>query len=216
MKAGLSLDGKITFLPKQGAALTGSESNRYVHQVRNQVDAILIGVETACIDNPSLTTRLEGNETSRDPLRIVLDSRLRLPTDARVINRDSSAETWVFCGMQASQEKEEQLVLRGVKVWRMPLSSANRLDLFELLRFLGKKNITSVLVEGGSRVHGSFYHHQLVDELLLFYAPFIVGDQGTPLVQGYSLDCRPESPIFNTTSIQLLGNDFLFRGIIRK
>lgn len=216
MKAGLSLDGKITFLPGQGAALTGPESKRFVHQIRNQVDAILIGVETALIDNPSLTTRLEGVDETRDPVRIVMDSRLRLPADASMITQDSSAETWVFCGEQASREKEAHLVRSGARVFRMPLDGDNRIDLAEMLRFLGMKNITSILVEGGARVHGAFYQQQLVDELLLFYAPFIIGDRGTPLVHGYSLTGRTKAPLLSTTSIHPLGNDVLFRALIQK
>lgn len=216
MKAGLSLDGKISFSPKQGAAITGSESRQYVHELRNQVDAILIGVETALIDNPSLTTRLKELEETRDPLRIVLDSRLRLPTDARMLHQVSSAETWVFCSERASLERELQLVKSGAKVFRMPSATDKRIDLAELLRFLGQKNITSVLVEGGAQIHGAFCRQNLIDELLLFYAPYIIGDQGTPLVHGYSLSCRKDALLFRSTSVQLLGNDVLFKALIQK
>ena len=215
MKAGLSLDGKITFRPRQAAALTGTESKRYVHQVRNQVDAILIGIGTALIDNPSLTTRLENVEETRDPLRIVLDSFLRLPLDAHMLSQPSPAETWVFCGEQASRTKEMQLVQAGAKIFRMPLVG-DKINLSELLRFLGQKNIMSILVEGGSRVHGAFYHQNLVDELLLFYAPIIIGDQGTPLLHGYSLDQRTDVPLLRVTSIQSLGNDVFFNALILK
>ena len=216
MKAGLSLDGRISFSPNQGSALTGTESRKYVHQIRNQVDAILIGVETALIDNPNLTTRLDGFSETRDPLRIVLDSRLRLPPNARMLNQDSSAETWVFCSDQASLENESQLVQSGAKVFRVPSAVDERVDLLELLRFLGSKNITSVLVEGGARVHGAFYRQNLVDELFLFYAPYIIGDQGTPLVHGYTLNNRLEAPLFSSTSVQLLGNDVLFKALLQR
>jgi diaminohydroxyphosphoribosylaminopyrimidine deaminase/5-amino-6-(5-phosphoribosylamino)uracil reductase len=216
MKAGLSIDGRISFSPKQGAALTGSESGRYVHQIRNQVDAILIGVETALVDNPNLTTRLEGVAETRDPLRVVLDSRLRLPADARMLHQDSPAETWVFCSEYASSEKELKLVKSGAKVFRMPPDADERVDLYELLRFLGQRNITSILVEGGSQVHGSFCRQNLVDELLLFYAPYIIGDKGTPLVQGYSLSRRVDAPLFTSISVQLLENDVLFKALIKK
>jgi len=216
MKAGLSLDGRISVSQRQPAALTGAESKKYVHQIRNQVDAILIGVETALIDNPSLTTRLEGFAETRDPLRIVLDSRLRLPTDALMLTQDSSAETWVFCCEQPPPEKELQLVKSGAKVFRMPSDADKRVDLAELLRFLGQQNITSVLVEGGAQVHGAFYRQNLVDELLLFYAPCIIGDQGTPLVHGYTLSNRSEAPLFSSISVQLLGNDVLFKALIQR
>jgi diaminohydroxyphosphoribosylaminopyrimidine deaminase / 5-amino-6-(5-phosphoribosylamino)uracil reductase len=78
------------------------------------------------------------------------------------------------------------------------------------------KNITSVLVEGGAQVHGAFYRQNLVDELILLYAPFIAGDNGTPLVQGYSLDNRTDAPILGDVSFQPLGNDMLFTAIVQK
>ncbi len=216
MKAGLSLDGKITFSPGQGAALTGPASNRYVHQLRNQVDALLIGVETAIIDDPSLTTRLDSVADIRDPLRIVLDSRLRLPTTARMLSQVSSAATWIFCGPEAPSEKEAQLVRRGARIFRMPLDGDQRIDLLAVLRCLGQHNLTSVLVEGGARVHGAFYRQGLIDELLLFYAPFIIGDQGTSLVQGYCLNQRAEAPRLSDCSVVPLGDNVLFRALIQR
>lgn len=216
MKAGLSLDGKITFSSGQGAALTGVASNRYVHQLRNQVDALLIGVETALIDDPSLTTRLDGIADVRDPLRVILDSRLRLPTSARMLSQVSSAATWIFCGAEAPSEKEAQLVRRGARIFRTPLDSDQRIDLSTVLHCLGQHNLTSVLVEGGARVHGAFYSQGLIDELLLFYAPFIIGDQGTPLVQGYRLSQRVEAPRLCDCSVVPLGDDVLFRALIKR
>ncbi len=216
MKAGLSLDGKITFQSRKGEALTGPESKRYVHQIRNQVDALLIGVETAIIDNPSLTTRLEGAGEARDPLRIVLDSSLRLPPDARMLTQDSTAETWVVCLESASREKEAQLVASGAKVFRFSANAAGNVALLPLLTFLGEKNISSVLVEGGAQVHGAFYRHNLVDELILLYAPIIIGDQGTPLVRGFCLARRSDSPFLSNVSLQLLGRDMLLRAIVQR
>jgi diaminohydroxyphosphoribosylaminopyrimidine deaminase / 5-amino-6-(5-phosphoribosylamino)uracil reductase len=216
MKAGVSLDGKISMYPQQGAALTGPESKRYVHQIRNQVDALLIGVETAIIDNPSLTTRLEHDEETRDPLRIILDSSLRLPADARMLSQKSTAETWVFCCEDASLEKEKQLVAKGAKIFRLPKNEANRVDLLAVLSLLGSKSVTSLLVEGGARVHGAFIRQSLVDEVLLFYAPFIIGDHGTPLVRGYCLDNRDDAPYLQNISLQRLGNDMLFTAVVKR
>jgi diaminohydroxyphosphoribosylaminopyrimidine deaminase/5-amino-6-(5-phosphoribosylamino)uracil reductase len=196
--------------------LTGPESKRYVHQIRNQVDALLIGVETAIIDNPSLTTRLESVGETRDPLRIVLDSSLRLPPDARMLTQDSTAETWVVCLESASREKEAQLVASGAKVFRFSANAAGNVALLPLLTFLGEKNISSVLVEGGAQVHGAFYRHNLVDELILLYAPIIIGDQGTPLVRGFCLARRSDSPFLSNVSLQLLGRDMLLRAIVQR
>ncbi len=216
MKAGLSLDGKITFSQGKGAPLTGTESHRYVHQLRNRIDAILIGIETARIDNPSLTTRLEGVDDVKDPLRIILDSRLRLPVNARMLTQETSAATWILCGEHASFENEAMLVHAGAKVFRLPVDVNGQIDLPAMLQFLGKKQVTSVLVEGGAQVHGAFYRQALFDELLLFYAPFIIGDQGTPLIKGYSLLNRCEAPRLFDISSQMFGDDVLFRALVQK
>jgi len=216
MKAGLSLDGKITFRPRQGEAITGPEAGQYVHQLRNQTDAILIGVETAIIDDPSLTTRLaEGGET-RDPLRLVLDSSLRLPANAHMLTQDSGAGTWVVCREDASRKKEAELVAQGAKVCRLSANAEGRVELSALLSWLGAKHVTSVLVEGGARVHGAFYRQYLVDEMVLLYAPFIVGDNGTPLVRGYSLDSRAKAPLLRQVALQSLGNDVLLRALVER
>ena len=215
MKAGLSLDGKITIHPRQGTPITGSESRQFVHSLRNQVDAILIGVETAIIDDPSLTTRIDRPEEQlRDPLRIILDSTLRMPTRLRMLTQNSEAETWVFCGEEASREKEKKLVACGARVCRTPTDAGGRVDLSSVLNYLGANNITTVLVEGGARVHGAFYSQQLVDELLLLYAPFIVGDNGTPLMQGYNLESRDRAPALLQVALQRLGPDILLKAYL--
>ena len=214
MKAGLSLDGKITFRPRQGGAITGPEGQRYVHRLRNQVDAILVGVETAIIDDPRLTTRLEGTAETRDPLRIVLDTALRLPPEARMLHQVSAAETWVICGEDASRERETRLTGQGARICRVPVDAGGRVSLSAALSLLGGHNITSLLVEGGARVHGAFYGQRLVDEVSLLYSPFIIGDSGTPLVQGYRLDDgRDHAPVLGEVSVQLLGKDILVRAL---
>lgn len=215
MKAGLSLDGKITYRRGQGAPLTGAAAKEYVHHVRNHTDAILIGVDTALIDDPSLTTRLAGARETRDPLRIILDTRLRLPPNARMLRQPSSAQTWVFCGEPACRDKEALLGDAGARVVRMPMDAEQRLDLMAVFRFLGEQDVTSVLVEGGARIHGTLWRQGLVDELLLFYAPFIIGDLGTPLVEGFHLAHRPETSIFSRSTVHSLGEDILVRGLLR-
>jgi len=214
MKAGLSLDGKITFRRRQGEAITGPAAGQYVHRLRNQVDAILVGVETAIIDDPSLTARLAGGEESRDPLRIVLDTSLRLPPEARMLNQASIAETWIVCGEGAAKAREVRLADRGARVCRVPVDGAGRVDLPAALGLLGSRNITSLLVEGGARVHGAFYGQGLVDEVVLLYAPFIIGDSGTPLVEGFRLESdRAHVPTLHDVSLQLLGDDILVRAL---
>ncbi len=211
MKAGMSLDGRITYRKGQGGAITGRESGHAVHVLRDQVDAILIGVETARIDNPSLTTRLE-NQSGRDPLRIIVDSRLRLDPDAKLLNQDSSAETWVFCTHGASVEKEARLQQAGAVVYRVEESSGHHVELTEVLGILGAKNIVSVLVEGGAGVHGSFLRHGLVHEVYLFIAPFFIGDSGLPLINGYANPQADSAAHLVDVAVQQLGDDTLIHG----
>ncbi len=180
MKAGMSIDGRIAAAPGQSTRITGQKSLQRVHALRNQVDAILVGIGTALVDDPSLTTRLHGRGSGCDPLRLVLDADLRLPETAAMLQQESSAQTWIFCGRLADKKKRSKLEEAGAIVKTVPVSKG-MLNLEAVLTELGKAQITSVLVEGGSRVHGSFLEAGLVDQLLLFVAPIFLGDQGVAL-----------------------------------
>ena len=180
MKAGMSIDGRIAAAPGQSTRITGQKSLQRVHALRNQVDAILVGIGTALVDDPSLTTRLHGRGSGRDPLRLVLDAELRLEEFSTMIQQESSAQTWIFCGRLADKKKRSKLEEAGAIVKTVPVSKG-MLNLEAVLTELGKAQITSVLVEGGSRMHGSFLQANLADQILLFVAPIFLGDQGVPL-----------------------------------
>jgi diaminohydroxyphosphoribosylaminopyrimidine deaminase/5-amino-6-(5-phosphoribosylamino)uracil reductase len=105
------------------------------------------------------------------------------------------------------------LVHAGARVLRLPEASDGHIGLTALLRLLGREQVTSILIEGGATVHGAFCRQQLVDELLLLYAPILVGDQGTPLVRGYSITDRATAPAPSRFSVRQLGDDFLFRAL---
>jgi diaminohydroxyphosphoribosylaminopyrimidine deaminase/5-amino-6-(5-phosphoribosylamino)uracil reductase len=214
MKAGLSLDGRISLRQGERSSITGRQSGDAVHQLRDQVDAILIGIGTALIDDPRLTTRLEGKLDARDPLRVVLDSRLRLPANAAMLRQSSAAATWIICAENASLEREQELTRAGAMVHRLTSAADGSIDLPALLTFLGRQQVVSVLVEGGAAVHGAFWGQQLVDELRLYFAPIIVGEQGVPLVHGYTLERRNQAPAVTDMSLTRLGDDFLFRVIL--
>ncbi|PIE57865.1 MAG: riboflavin biosynthesis protein RibD [Desulfobulbus propionicus] len=213
LKAGLSLDGKITYAKGEGGTITGTESHDYVHQLRNQVDAILIGSNTALIDNPSLTTRLH-HSPQRDPLRVVLDSRLRISPQANMLHQNSNADTVIFHAQDTFAEKKDALKQQGcrlVSVNRVP--ETGFLDLNSILTWLGRQNVVSVLVEGGAHVHGSFLNQELVDEINLFYAPFFIGPQGQGIVQGYGCHQLSAAERFSITEVLPLGDDVLIKGI---
>lgn len=211
MKAGVSLDGKLNYQKGSSGWITGPESGKAVHRLRNIYDAIMIGSTTARIDNPSLTTRLPGGVKSRDPLRIILDRTLSLAADARVFTVDSKAEAWVFCCETAAKERITGLENRGVKVF--PVQCGNhRLDLRQVFRSLAEKSVTSVLVEGGAAVHGAILAERLYDYANLFVAPVFAGESGIPLVTGYVTDCRSNAVSLQEVRYSRFGDDMMISG----
>jgi diaminohydroxyphosphoribosylaminopyrimidine deaminase/5-amino-6-(5-phosphoribosylamino)uracil reductase len=212
MKAGMSLDGRISRRRGHGGAITGPESKKLVHELRDRMDAILIGIGTALIDDPSLTTRLP--EGGRDPLRVVLDSQLKLSPGAKMVRQRSAAATWVFCGLQASEERQRQLERAGVVIHRVEADPQGGLKLAQVLQLLGSFDITSVLVEGGAGIHGSFWRASLVDQVLLFTAPYFIGDGGTPLVEGYRVGDQGVPITLAELTTEPVGQDLLVQGLV--
>lgn len=211
MKAGMSIDGRIAALPGQATLITGKHSLHRVHGVRNQVDAILVGIGTALADDPSLTTRLHGSGAGHDPLRVVLDADLRLPASAQMLQQDAPFQTWIFCTRGADKKRRSRLEAAGAVIKTVPVSSIGALDLKAVLKALGQAGITSLLVEGGSRVHGSFLAAGLVDQLLLFIAPKFLGEQGVPLAT-FSGKKKKGLPQFKIIKTRRYGDDVLLEG----
>ncbi|HCC55452.1 MAG TPA: bifunctional diaminohydroxyphosphoribosylaminopyrimidine deaminase/5-amino-6-(5-phosphoribosylamino)uracil reductase RibD [Desulfobulbaceae bacterium] len=215
MKAGMSLDGRLAFASGQCAWITNEQSRRQVHRLRDRVDAILIGSGTALIDDPALTTRLPGR-LGRDPLRVILDTALRLAPTAKMLQQASSAATWIFCGPEADVKRAEALMEAGAVIKQVRLDDAGQLDLEAVICELGRAQITSVLVEGGSRVHGAFLRAGLVDEINIFVAPIFIGADGVPLLDDLGLHKVADAPYFTTTRVRRFGNDVLIEGLIEK
>ncbi len=211
MKAGCSLDGRIAAANGQSGWITNEKSRAEVHRMRDRVDAILIGAGTALADNPSLTTRLNG-KNGHDPVRVVLDSELRMSPHAKMICQDSQAPTWIFCSSEADTEKSSMLQKAGAKVMSVDRDGSGRLNLSSVLQILGKSQLNSVLVEGGSRIHGSFLRQGLVDQVNLFLAPFFIGADGIPVVDTFELDSVRQGKRFLTKCTRRFGDDVLIEG----
>lgn len=212
MKAGCTLDGRIAAADGQSGWITNEKSRREVHRLRHRVDAILVGAGTALADDPSLTTRLPGKK-GKDPLRVVLDGKLRLPLDAQMLRRQSSAPTWIFCGDNPDARKRKSLEKAGARVIPVGTGENGFLDLAQVLRELGKNQITSLLVEGGGRVHGSFLRAGLVDQVSIFLAPFFLGADAVPVVDALSLASVRDGRRFVTSRVKRFDDDVLVEGI---
>ena len=174
LKIAMSLDGKITKNQGSRTQLTGQESQTNVHECRKRFDAILVGIETVLIDDPKLTVRHVTRD--KDPIRIVLDSQLKMPSESLVLphNSDSDARMIVACTTMASDSDCHRLEQKGAEIWGIEGNSKS-IDLHVLSARLGHEGLLSVLVEGGALVHQSFLTEGLVDDVLVYIAPTILG-----------------------------------------
>jgi diaminohydroxyphosphoribosylaminopyrimidine deaminase/5-amino-6-(5-phosphoribosylamino)uracil reductase len=183
IKCAATLDGRIATRSGDSRWVTGEKARRYVHRLRHAVDAILVGIGTIHADNPSLTTRLDSIK-GVDPVRIVLDTHLSISPDARILKLDSNSDTILITGKAVSEAKKKRVVKKGVRQIVQPLKNG-KIDMKPLMVQLGSMGITSLLVEGGSRVIASALRSGIVDKALFFYAPKILGgDDGIPICRG--------------------------------
>ncbi len=216
MKAGVSLDGRLNYQKGKSGWITGPQSSSYTHNLRNLYDAIMVGIGTVLIDDPSLTTRCMGGIQGKDPIRIILDTHLRIPVSAKLLHLDSSSATWIFCGNHVSEDNIQKILDQGAKVYPVKRVSNGSLDLKEVLAILGKKMITSVIVEGGAELHGAMLSEGLVDHVNLFYAPLFAGDKGVSIIEGVSVDNRENAICLKNVHYQRLGNDFMVEGDVER
>ena len=215
LKTAMSLDGKIATKTRDSKWITNESSRKYVHKLRSEVDAILVGVETVLKDNPRLTVRMSDvrcQMSDRNPIRIVVDSGARIPLGAKILNQE--APTIVATTKFASKRKIEALRKKEVKVLIIR-DRDKRVNLKELLKRLGDLEITSLLIEGGGKVNASFLENGLVDKVLFFIAPKIIGGEGalTP-VEGEGIERIKHAIKLKDISIKRFEEDVLVEGYI--
>ncbi len=216
LKAAASLDGKIATRSGRSRWITGEAARNAGHHFRNTVDAILVGVETVLEDDPLLTARPDG--VAGKPLaRVVLDSRLRMPSRARILAPLQGSSTLVATTNAAPPVREEALREAGAEVIRVEADQQGRVSFAPLLGVLGSRGVRHILVEGGGRVHGSFIREGLADRLLYFLAPLIVGDHEAPgAISGLDAEELQSLPgLFNVTH-EVIGDDLLIQGYFKK
>ena len=207
LKYAMTLDGKIATAAGDSEWVTGEEARREAHHLRKAHDAVLVGVGTVLADNPELTTRLVKG---RNALRIVLDSRLRLPMTAAVLN--DAAATLIFTGSHYDEDRLAALQqLANVEVVQVPEQDGH-VDLRAVLTMLAERKIRSVLVEGGSEVLGSFLDRGFVDRVYAFVAPKLCGGSGLTAVGGRGVQLMEQSLQLQDLTVRRLGEDVLLTG----
>ncbi|WP_410983731.1 bifunctional diaminohydroxyphosphoribosylaminopyrimidine deaminase/5-amino-6-(5-phosphoribosylamino)uracil reductase RibD [Bacillus cereus] len=178
IKTAMSLDGKIATATGESKWITGEDARGDVHQYRHTHDAILVGVNTVIADDPSLTTRLPNG--GKHPIRIILDTHLRMPLSSRVIT-DGIAPTWIIIGKDVQKEKVARYESQGTSVLQMQTS---QIEIRDLLLLLGEKQILSLFVEGGQSIHASFLETKCFNEIVTYISPKLIGGKDAPTMFG--------------------------------
>ncbi len=195
IKAAISKDGFISKSPNERTIISGEESSAYTHQLRAECDAIMIGAKTAKVDNPQLNVR---HYKGKNPVRVILDGHLTLPENLQLIETAKEQKTIIITSVNSDRNKKNRLSDKGVEIIEFP---TYRIKLNELLNALGKKQITSILVEGGANLLTQFVEAQLFNEFHLIESPIML-KQGVKL---FEKDLPLEKPILT----QKLGKDEL-------
>ena len=202
LKLATSLDGRIATASGESRWITGDRSREAVHQLRGRHDAVLVGAETALADDPELTVRLPGY-AGRQPARVVLDSRQRLPDGCKLVATAREIPTYVV----ATTPPAARLVDAGVRVLRVPAVGEDRPELKTVVQALAGEGLARLFVEGGGQVAASFLRCGLVDAVEWFRAPIVIGGEGRPAVGALALAGLAQAPHFRRTEVRESGDD---------
>ena len=219
IKCATTLDGRIATKTGDSKWVTGEASRKFVHRLRHAVDAIMVGINTVERDDPSLTTRLVDDLEKikgLDPTRIILDTTLRISEKAKVLRLNSDSDTIIVSGNSVPKDKKTRLEKRGVRVIESQVANG-LINLDILTDLLGKIGITSLLIEGGSRVIASALAAEIADKIIFFFAPKILGgDDGVPICRGKGASVMNNCIPVKDIRVRRFGDDVMIEGYIDK
>lgn len=222
LKAAMTLDGKIATASGESRWITGAEARRDVHRMRSQVDAIMVGIGTILKDDPLLTARpagrAGGTTQPRQPLRVILDSRLRIPEEARVLSlRKGTSDltgTLIATTEKASKRRIDHLRARGISVLVLPTQDGH-VSLSACLNRLGQLGVSSVMIEGGGQLNASALREKLVNRVRFYMAPSLLGGQESKgVIGGHSPRRLAEAVPLTDMRIRRVGKDVVIEGRI--
>lgn len=222
LKTAMSLDGKIATSRGESKWITGEKARNEVHNLRNELEAIMVGVDTVIIDNPELTCRLEN---SRNPIRIIVDSTLKIPLNSKVLKNQDEAKTIVATKKEAIEEKVKKLEALGVTVLKISDDKEyennnirnKKVNLNNLMKELGKLNIDGVLLEGGATLNYSALQEGIVDKIQVYIAPKIIGGLNSKgPVGGTGIEFLKDAFKINDLTSKFIGEDILIEGYIER
>jgi diaminohydroxyphosphoribosylaminopyrimidine deaminase/5-amino-6-(5-phosphoribosylamino)uracil reductase len=215
-KFAMSLDGKIATKTGDSKWITKEEARNYAHALRHTVDAIMVGVNTVVADNPRLTAKGcggKGGIGKMQPLRLVVDSKGKVPLTSRIF--EPPGEVLLAVATPFDSAKKERFVRAGAEVLELPAKGGS-VDIRELLKLLGKRGTVTVLVEGGGKLLGSLFDHRLVDKVLAFISPIIIGGRDAVSVGGNGVDNMAKALRLGRVDIKSFGDDILVSGYVEE
>jgi diaminohydroxyphosphoribosylaminopyrimidine deaminase/5-amino-6-(5-phosphoribosylamino)uracil reductase len=215
-KFAMSLDGKIATKTGDSKWITKEETRRYAHGLRHTVDAIMVGVNTIVADNPHLTAKGcggRGGVGKKQPLRLVVDSEGKVPLNAHIF--EPPGEVLLAVAAPFDSVKRKKFVEAGAEVLELP-AKEGLVDIVELMKLLGKREIVTVLVEGGGKLLGSLFDYHLVDKVLAFISPIIIGGCEAISVGGNGVDNIAKALHLSRVDIKSFGDDILVSGYVEK
>ncbi|MEJ8554722.1 bifunctional diaminohydroxyphosphoribosylaminopyrimidine deaminase/5-amino-6-(5-phosphoribosylamino)uracil reductase RibD [Tepidibacter sp. Z1-5] len=215
LKTAMTLDGKIATSTGDSKWITNEKSREYVHEIRHQVSGIMVGIGTVLADNPSLTTRLEDKE-GVDPVRIIVDTKGRIPLESKVLNINSKSKTIIATTEKADKNKLKLIKEKKAEIIITPLKN-NQVDLGYLIQKLGEMKIDSILIEGGSTLNYSILNEGYVDKVISFIAPKIIGGENakTP-VGGVGIEYIKNAIELESFEVKMFEQDIMIEGYLRK
>jgi len=208
VKLAQSLDGKIATASGNSKWISSKPSLKVAHQLRREHDCVMVGIKTVIKDNPLLTVR---EVKGKSPLRIVLDTNLNIPLDAKILNKDLPGDTIIVTAKDVDLKKVSILKNNGIKLLQVKKDDKGKIDLFDLFYSLGRQGISSILVEGGGEVVYSLLKKRMVDRLILFIAPKIIG-YGIGWAFDFGVKNMEDVLRFDHFKFKKLGDDILFEG----
>ena len=212
LKLATTLDGRIATRDGESRWITGPRSRELVHRLRDRNDAVMVGSETAIADDPALTVRRDGRVV-REPIRLLLDGRLRVPADARMLRGSAAAGTWVLCRERASGIRA--LRQKAGRVLPLPVDESGHVALGAAFAALADEGLTRVLVEGGGGLAAALLRADLVDEVHWMLAPKLIGGDGKPGLGPLALERLADAVTLESLAARRTGDDLYVHGIIR-
>ena len=216
LKAAASLDGKVATRSGDSRWISGEASRKYVHQLRQSMDAVMVGIGTVLQDDPLLTVRLSGKKRSRQPLRVIVDSHLKIPWQSQIVRTARQVPTLIATTQAASPSKMARLKHAQLEILVVKDDGEGRVSLKGLMKALAGRGIVSMLLEGGPTLNASALQEGVVDRVLFFFAPKVIGGQKAPgIIGGEGILRIKDAEPLRILKIKRMGADVIMEGGLR-